>query len=52
MQCAIGVNLKGVAINQYHFAVATYHKTVLVYVTHDVPVLVNRSKDEAILRAT
>ena len=44
MQCAIGVNLKGVTIDQHHFAVATYHKAVLVYVTHDVPVLVNRSK--------
>lgn len=52
MQCAIGVNLKGVAINQHHFAVTAYHKAVLVYVTHDMPVLVNRSKDEAILRAT
>ena len=44
MQCTIGINLKGVAINQHHFAVATYHKAVLVYVTHDVPVLMNSSK--------
>lgn len=38
------VAMAEVTIDQHHFAVATYHKAVLVYVPHDVPVLVNRSK--------